>query len=67
MYRLVIVEDEEHIRHSLQSLIPWKEMGFQVVEAFSDGLDALKYLKDNPCDVLLTDNIGKAQRSPLSI
>jgi len=55
LYRLVIVEDEEHIRHSLQSLIPWKEMGFQVVEAFSDGLDALKYLKDNPCDVLLTD------------
>lgn len=55
MYRLVIVEDEEHIRHSLESLIPWEEMGFQVVGSFSDGMDALKYLKDNPCDAVLTD------------
>lgn len=55
MYRLVIVEDEEHIRHSLENLIPWEKMGFQVVKAFSDGLDALKYLQDNPCDALLTD------------
>ncbi len=55
MYKLVIVEDEEHIRHSLESLIPWQEMGFQVVATFSDGMDALKYLKDNPCDALLTD------------
>ena len=55
MYRLVIVEDEEHIRHSLECLIPWGEMGFQVVESFSDGMDALKYLEDNPCDAVLTD------------
>jgi len=55
VYRLVIVEDEEHIRHSLECLIPWGEMGFQVVESFSDGMDALKYLEDNPCDAVLTD------------
>ncbi len=55
MYTLVIVEDEERIRHSLENLIPWGQMGFEVVRAFSDGMDALKYLKDNPCDAILTD------------
>ena len=30
-------------------------MGFQVVGTFSDGSDALAYLKDHPCDAVLTD------------
>lgn len=55
MYTLVIVEDEDRIRYSLEKLIPWEQMGFQVVRAFSDGMDALKYLQDNPCDAILTD------------
>ena len=55
MYTLVIIEDEERIRYSLEKLIPWGQMGFQVVGSFSDGMDALKYLKDNPCDAILTD------------
>ena len=55
MFKLVIVEDEDNIRHSLECFIPWEQMGFQVVGAFSDGSDALAYLQDNPCDVVLTD------------
>ena len=55
MFKLVIVEDEDNIRRSLECLIPWEEVGFQVVGAFSDGSDALSYLKDNPCDAVLTD------------
>lgn len=55
MYKLVIVEDEDNIRHSLESFIPWEKMGFQVVGAFSDGEDAFAYLKENSCDALLTD------------
>lgn len=55
MFKLVIVEDEDNIRHSLECFIPWEKMGFQVVGAFSDGSDALMYLQDNPCDVVLTD------------
>ena len=55
MYKLVIVEDEENIRHSLENFIPWEEMGFRVLNAFSDGSDALAYLQDNPCDAVLTD------------
>ena len=55
MFKLVIVEDEDNIRHSLECFIPWQEMGYQVVGTFSDGSDALAYLRENPCDVVLTD------------
>ena len=55
MFKLVIVEDEDNIRHSLECFIPWDKIGFQVVGAFSDGTDALDYLRDNPCDAVLTD------------
>lgn len=66
MFKLVIVEDEDHIRHSLVHLIPWDEIGFQVVGAFSDGSDALAYLKDNPSDAVLTD-IRMARMSGLEM
>lgn len=55
MFKLVIVEDEDNIRHSLEVFIPWEKMGFRVVGAFSDGSTAFDYIKDNPCDVVLTD------------
>ncbi len=55
VFKLVIVEDEDNIRHSLECYIPWEQLGFQVVDTFSDGSDALAYLKENPCDVVLTD------------
>lgn len=55
MFKLVIVEDEDTIRHSLECFIPWEKIGFQVVSTFSDGSDALEYLKEHPCDAVLTD------------
>jgi len=55
VFKLVIVEDEDNIRHSLECYIPWAQLGFQVVGTFSDGSDALAYLKENSCDAVLTD------------
>ena len=55
MYKLVIVEDEDNIRSSLEKFFPWKELGFEVVKSFSDGLGALEYIRKNPCDAILTD------------
>ena len=55
MFKLVIVEDEDNIRHSLECYIPWEQLGFRVVGTFGDGSDALAYLKENPCDAVLTD------------
>lgn len=55
MFKLVIVEDEDNIRHSLECFIPWEKIGFQVVGTFGDGTDALEYLREHSCDVILTD------------
>lgn len=55
VFKLVIVEDEDNIRHSLECFIPWASMGFKVVGTFCDGSSALAYIKENPCDVVLTD------------
>lgn len=55
MFKLAIVEDEDNIRHSLECFIPWEQIGFQVVGTFGDGTEALAYLRENPCDVVLTD------------
>ncbi len=53
--RLVIADDEPYIRTNLKALFPWKELGYEVTAAFSNGLDALNYLETTGADVLLTD------------
>lgn len=55
MYKLVIVEDEDNIRHSLEMYFPWKELGFEVVQTFSDGFETVEYIRENSCDAVLTD------------
>lgn len=55
MYRLIIVEDEVTVRRGLEYFMPWQELGFEVAGAFGDGLEAFEYIKNNPCDVVLTD------------
>ena len=55
MYSLAIVDDEPAIRRGLSRHIDWKSMGFEVVDSFEDGEDALAYLECNHVDVILTD------------
>lgn len=55
MYKLVIADDEKIIREGLTRRIDWKELGFEIVEAFSDGEEIIEYLDSMPVDVILTD------------
>ncbi len=55
MYRLVIVEDEARMRRSLETLIPWNRMGYEVIGAFEDGVEALTFISEHRCDAVLTD------------
>ena len=55
MYSLVIVDDEPAIRRGLARHIDWTSMGFEVVESFEDGEDALAYLEHHHVDAVLTD------------
>lgn len=53
--KLIIADDEPHIRSSLKQLFPWKQMGYEVISTFPNGLTALNYLEQHQADVLLTD------------
>jgi len=55
MLKLVIVEDEVNTLTELVTFIDWESIGFSVGGTFTSAVDALAYMKENPCDVLLTD------------
>ena len=52
MARLLIVDDEESYRQVLS--VVFKNEGY-AVETASDGRAALAHLKDNPCDLIISD------------
>ncbi len=54
-YQLVIVEDEASTRQGLACYFPWGNLGFEVAGAFPSGEEALEYLKQHPCHVVMTD------------
>ena len=55
MYSLIIADDEKIMRNSLSDIIKWDELGFAIKYTFTDGVQVLEYLKDNPVDALLVD------------
>ncbi|MEA4822820.1 MAG: response regulator [Clostridiaceae bacterium] len=55
MYKLIIADDEEIIRHGLVTLIDWSSLGFEVTGLFEDGRDVIDYLQKKDVDVILTD------------
>ncbi len=54
-YTLIIADDDAMIRKGLRCLIPWQELGFQLVEIFEDGNQVMDYLQNHAVDVILTD------------
>lgn len=55
MYRLMIADDETHIREGLAALIDWHEAGFEIVAMASDGEEALDLAKREKPDLILLD------------
>lgn len=53
-YRLILADDEAVIRRGL-SLMPWEELGFQLVGVFGDGADVIQFLQNEGAHVVLTD------------
>jgi len=54
-YRLVIVDDEEHIREGLNDLVDWQSLGFRVVAKLEDGKQVIDLLKTTEVDIILSD------------
>ena len=55
MYRVLIVDDEIMIRRGLSRIIPWGEIGFELIGAVGDAQEALQIIKEQRIDALLTD------------
>ncbi|MCK9478540.1 MAG: response regulator [Firmicutes bacterium] len=55
MYKVIIADDEKFIRNGLSKFITGEKLGFNVVQSFSDGFEAIEYIRENNVDVVLTD------------
>lgn len=54
-YTLLIVDDEALIRRGLSTIIPWGELGYELVGAVGNAQEALEFFSRMKIDVLLTD------------
>lgn len=55
MYRVVLVDDERLIIRGLSTVVPWKELGCDVVGAAYDGMTGLSLIRKERPDIVLTD------------
>ena len=55
MIRLMIVDDEEIVRHSLATLIDWNSLGIEIIATCKNGLEAYDAIMDEYPDIVLTD------------
>ncbi len=55
MMKAVICDDDEIILKGLKSVIPWEEMGVQIVGVATDGRNGLQLIKEHHPDLLLSD------------
>ena len=55
MYTLILVDDEDITRMAISDYIQRAQQHFKVEGTFSNGLDALNYLKEHPVNIVITD------------
>ncbi|MCK5129482.1 MAG: response regulator [Clostridiales bacterium] len=55
MYKLLIVDDEEEVRHGIVKKIDWSQFNFVVIGEAENGREALDIIEDNIPDIIITD------------
>ncbi len=55
MYRVILVDDERLIIRGLSSVVPWAELGCEVVGTAYDGKSGLEMIRTLKPDIVLTD------------
>lgn len=55
LYKSMFVDDEYMILEGLKMIIPWQELGFEVVHTAKSASEALEYLETQAIDLLITD------------
>lgn len=51
----MLVDDEYMISEGLKQIIPWQEIGFEIVAVARTGIEALSYLSKQPIDLVVSD------------
>jgi len=55
MYKVLFVEDEAVMRMAFQKMLNWEETDFILAGAVANGQAALKYIAEDPVDIVVTD------------
>lgn len=55
MYKILLADDDYHVLEYLDKMIPWSNLGFEVVGLSENGEQALEQVNQNKPDVIMTD------------
>ncbi len=55
MLELIIVEDEEMLLNNLSKIVNYSDYGFNLTHLFSNGEEAINYIKNNKIDLIISD------------
>lgn len=55
MFKVMLVDDENHILNFMHTSIPWKQLELKVVATAADGETALKLASQENIDIVITD------------
>lgn len=55
LYKMILVDDEEDVRISIEKKVDWKALGFELVGSVSNGEEALELTEQSHVDVVMTD------------
>lgn len=55
MYKVMIIDDEVFIREGLKTIIPWKEMGCEIVGQAEDGEEGVEKIIALEPDIIISD------------
>lgn len=55
LYKMILVDDEEDVRVSIEKKVDWNALGFELVGSVNNGEEALELTEHMHVDVVLTD------------
>lgn len=55
MYKVLLVDDEIIIREAIRENVKWQELGFELVGACKDGMEAMQAIQCEKPDLIVTD------------
>ncbi|MGL4798421.1 MAG: response regulator [Cellulosilyticaceae bacterium] len=55
MYKIALIDDEMIVREGMKELIPWQELGLELIGTAEDGVAGYKLIEEKKPDIVLLD------------